>query len=101
VTAQLPTPERLCRGQVELVDRPIVDDHGAVSRPLPAIDILAAMERRGAISPEMRQAGEDFSAMLQRAGLDPLKAANMLPTTGGGQVDGVPFHMLAALAAGM
>jgi hypothetical protein len=79
----------------ERADRPIADEYGAVARPLRAIDILAAMQRRGAISAKMRQAGEDFRAMFRRAGLDPLKAANLLQT-GAGQADDVPFRMLAA-----
>jgi hypothetical protein len=71
-----PTPERLARGPVELLER-AQDEEGRVSRPHRAIDILAAMERRGAITPGMRRAGEDFRALFQRAQLDPLAAADI------------------------
>ncbi len=70
-----PTPERERRG-VELIDKAIADDEGRPSQPYRSIDILAAMERRGAISPEMRQAGEDFQTLFRLAQLDPLKAAD-------------------------
>jgi hypothetical protein len=72
-----PTPERFKRGQVEFLDKTIADDHGRISRPHRAVDILASMERRGSITPEMRQAGEDFRAQFQRAQLDPLKAPDL------------------------
>ncbi len=71
----MPTPERMWRG-VELIDKAIADDEGRPSQPYRSIDILAAMERRGAISPEMRQVGEEFQELFRRAQLDPLKAAD-------------------------
>jgi hypothetical protein len=64
-------------GPVELVSRPIADESGAVARPYRTIDILAAMERRGTITPEMRAAGEDFRARFRQAHLDPLRAADL------------------------
>jgi hypothetical protein len=74
-----PVPrERLSHGAVELLDRPIGDDTGAVSRPYRAIDILGAMERRGAITPAMHVAGDDFNRLFRLAQLDPLRAGQMM-----------------------
>jgi hypothetical protein len=70
-----PTPERMRRG-VELIDRAIADEDGRPSQPYRSIDILAAMERRGAITPEMRTAGEEFQELFRLAQLDPLRAAD-------------------------
>jgi Domain of unknown function (DUF6456) len=69
-----PTPERRSRGIVERVERPIADEQGRPSRPYRAIDTLGTMERRGSITPGMRQAGEDFRARFAIAQLDPLRA---------------------------
>src|SRR5581483_3231777 len=41
------------------------------------LDILTSMERRGAITPGMRQAGEDFRASFAVAQLDPLRALDL------------------------
>jgi hypothetical protein len=73
-----PTPERLSRGIVERVERPIADESGRPSRPYRAVDTLAAMERRGSITTGMRQAGEDFRARFAVAQLDPLRAPDLL-----------------------
>jgi hypothetical protein len=70
-----PTPERMRRG-VELLDRAIADDDGRPSQPYRSIDILAAMERRGAITAEMRQVGEDFSVTFRRAYTGDLRASD-------------------------
>lgn len=70
----VPTPERLHQGLVERPERPIADEAGRSARPYRAVDILAMMERRGSITPEMRQAGEDFRARFAAAHLDPLRA---------------------------
>ena len=72
-----PTPERSRRGIVERVERPIADESGRPSRPYRAVDTLAAMERRGSITTEMRQAGEDFRARFATAQLDPLRAPDL------------------------
>jgi hypothetical protein len=72
-----PTPERLCHGEVERLNRPIADEHGRPARPFQAVDILVAMERRGSITPGMRGAGQDFRETFQRAHLDPLHAAKL------------------------
>lgn len=70
----MPTPERLDHGAVERLERPIADSAGRLARPYRGIDTLAAMERRGSITPAMRQAGEDFRARFAVAQLDPLRA---------------------------
>jgi hypothetical protein len=69
-----PTPERLRHGPVEPLARPIADAAGRPARPYRALDTLAIMERRGSITPAMRQAGEDFRARFTVAQLDPLRA---------------------------
>ena len=71
-----PTPERLRRGLVERLPRPIPDTAGRPSRPYKAVDTLAIMERRGSITAAMRQAGEDFRARFAVAQLDPLRATD-------------------------
>ncbi|HEV2099440.1 MAG TPA: DUF6456 domain-containing protein [Stellaceae bacterium] len=80
---------------IEAVPRPIADDSGAISRPLRSIDILASMERRGVITSQMRQAGEDFRNTFRRASLDPLKSQNLLRARAGNP-DGPSFGAIAA-----
>ena len=69
-----PTRERLQHGPVEASARAIADSLGRLSRPYRAVDTLQIMERRGSITPAMRQAGEDFRARFTVAQLDPLRA---------------------------
>jgi hypothetical protein len=69
-----PTPERHNHGLIERAERPLTDNLGRPARPYRAVDTLAAMERRGTITPEMRQAGEDFRSRFAAAQLDPLSA---------------------------
>lgn len=69
-----PTRERRDRGQIERLERPIADNDGRSARPYRAVDILGAMERRGAITAGMRQAGDDFRARFTVAQMDPLRA---------------------------
>lgn len=71
------TAERLQHGPVEPVARPIADSAGIPGRPYRAVDTLAIMERRGSITPAMRQAGEDFRARFAVAQLDPLRALDL------------------------
>jgi Domain of unknown function (DUF6456) len=78
-----PSSERAQHGAVERLPKPIADDAGSVARPYRAIDLLAAMERRGAITASMRQAGEDFRRAFQRAHFDPLHAADLKRVPGG------------------
>lgn len=75
-TTGLPTPERRQHGPIEQFERPITDDRGRPSRPYRAVDTLAVMQRRGSITPAMRQAAEDFRVRFAAAQLDPLRALN-------------------------
>ena len=72
-----PTPERLRRGGVERLTRPIADEAGHPARPYRSSDTLEQMVRRQTITPAMRQAGEDFRALFHLAHLDPLRAADL------------------------
>ncbi len=72
-----PTPERRQHGAVERLERTIGDAAGHPSRPYRAVDTLAIMQRRGSITPGMRQAGEDFRARFATAQLDPLRALDL------------------------
>ena len=55
-----PTPERLRRGGIERLARPIADEAGRSARPYRASDTLEQMVRRQTITPAMRQAGRGF-----------------------------------------
>lgn len=76
-TAVPPTPERYAHGFIERVAQAIGDDTGRPARPYRAVDTLAIMERKGSITPGMRQAGEDFRARFATAQLDPLRAFDL------------------------
>jgi hypothetical protein len=73
----LPPPERSQHGLIELMDKTIADEQGRPSRPYKSVDILIRMERRGSITPGMRQAGEDFRNAFRRACSDPLAATDL------------------------
>jgi hypothetical protein len=77
----LPTPERARRG-VEILDEVVTyrtDGIAERSASVPrSIDILAAMERRGTITPEMRLAGMEFQEQFRLANIDALAAADLL-----------------------
>jgi hypothetical protein len=77
-----PTPEQVRRG-ARLVEHAIADEAGRPSQPYRSIDILGALERRGAITSEMRAAGEAFQARFRSAALDPLRAGDMARVRGG------------------
>jgi hypothetical protein len=82
-SAVTPTPERHRHDLVEQLERPIADYSGRPARPYRAVDTLATMERRGSITPGMRQAGEDFRVRFATAQLDPLRAFDLSrPRTG-------------------
>lgn len=72
-----PTPERWRRGDVEALPYAIADEAGRPARPYRSIDTLGMMQRRGTITAAMRQAGEDFQALFQRASLDPLRVPDL------------------------
>lgn len=80
----IPTNERRQHGAVERLDQSIADESGRSARPYRAIDTLAAMERRGSITREMRQAGEDFRRRFLHAQLDPLRALDYSRPRSGG-----------------
>jgi hypothetical protein len=88
-----PTPERMRRG-VELLNKSIADEAGRPSQPYRSIDILSAMHRRGSITAEMRQAGDDFQALFRLAQLDPLHAADMSRTIVSGSVHDSPAYRI-------
>lgn len=79
-----PAPERLARGEVERLPTAIADEQGRPARPYRTTDTLLVMERRGTITPAMRQAAEDFRATFRAASLDPLRAPdlNRVPRAG-------------------
>lgn len=72
-----PAPERWARGEIERLPAAIADEQGRPARPYRATDTLLVMERRRTITPEMRQAGEDFRAIFRAASLDPLRAPDL------------------------
>ena len=79
-----PTTERQQRGPIERLPRPIADETGRMARPYRAVDTLAAMERRGSITPGMRHAAEDFRSRFVTAQLDPLRALDYSRPRNGG-----------------
>jgi len=78
-----PTRERWQKGDVEIAPAAIADEAGRPSRPYRHVDLLGSLARKGKISAEMRQAGEDFHALFQRASLDPLRAPDLARTPRG------------------
>lgn len=77
IEALAPTPERWAKGDLALLPRAIADEHGRPARPYRAEDTLARLHRQGAITGEMRQAGDDFHAVFMLAQLDPLGAPDL------------------------
>ena len=73
----VPAPERWARSEVERLPTAIADEQGRPARPYRATDTLLVMERRRTITPEMRQAAEDFRAIFRTAALDPLRAPDL------------------------
>jgi hypothetical protein len=72
-----PSAERLAQGTVERLPQAIADEAGRPVRPYRAVDTLTAMLRKGSITPEMHQAGEDFHALFMTAQLETLRAADL------------------------
>ena len=81
---QAPSAERLAQGTVERLPQAIADEAGRPARPYRAVDTLTAMLRKGTITPEMRQAGEDFHALFMTAQLETLRAADLHRLPDGG-----------------
>ena len=67
-------PSRLRHGPILPPERQIADARGGIGAPYRALDWLELMERRGAISPEMRAGGDRYAADFRAAHLDPLRA---------------------------
>jgi hypothetical protein len=74
IAATAPTVERSGHDAIERLNRAIADSSGLPARPYRVVDTLAIMERRGSITPGMRQAGEDFRTAFAFAQLDPLRS---------------------------
>ena len=72
----LPTPERARRG-VELIPQAIADEDGRPSQPYRAIDVLASLLKRGAITYEMLLAAERFRYEFHISSLEALIAADV------------------------
>ena len=94
--AGTPTPERRHHGPIERLDQVIADDNCRPSRPYRAVDTLAMMQRRGSITPAMRQAAENFRVRFATAQLDPLRALDWSRLR-----SGVPSRRLGADDAGL
>jgi hypothetical protein len=78
-----PSPERLAQGIVERLPQAIADEAGGPARPYRAVDTLTAMLRKGSITAEMHQAGEDFHVLFMVAQLEALRAADLSRTPDG------------------
>jgi hypothetical protein len=85
-----PTPERCQHGAIERLQQPVAEGTGRRGRPYRSVDTLAAMERRGSITPGMRQAGENFRARFATAQLDPLSAFDISRPRTGSRSNGAP-----------
>lgn len=72
-----PPDERWKRGEVEQVEQAIADEEGRPSQPYRARDTLTQLLRAKAITGEMLQAGVQFRDDFDRAGLEPLRAADV------------------------
>ena len=79
-----PTRARRQHDTVERVDgRELIDVLGQVSTPWRVLPLLDAMERRGAITSDMRAAGEAFRGRFRLAQLDGLRASSFMAGVGG------------------
>lgn len=72
-----PTAERLQHGVIERVKDAFIGDDGKTCFPYQAFDLLAVMERRNSITPEMRIAGDRFHDDFAVAGLSGVRAADV------------------------
>jgi hypothetical protein len=78
-----PTPERRQHDDIVLSPEQIADAYGCIGLPWRAETMLTRLQRNGDISASERLAGEEFQRLFRRAGLDPLRAANMAETSRG------------------
>ena len=70
--------ERKGHGDVERIEKPILDAEGLIGHPFRAIDVVAGLLRRGMITAEMHDAGQEFRKQFAVAHLDPLKACDLV-----------------------
>jgi hypothetical protein len=90
-----PTPERMRRGSVALLERQIERrDETEFGIPHIAIDLLVRMEGNNRINRDERVAGERFRDWFRLAQLDSLKAADMARpyVDGGGAIPELEPH---------
>jgi hypothetical protein len=79
-----PTPERFRRGPLERLEWALADAAGGPAGVYRAVDLLAALERRGAIGPEERRAGDRFRIEFHAARLLALGTRDLSRPIGGG-----------------
>lgn len=82
-----PSRWRKQHGRVVVADGQIVDSAGNIGAPYRGLTLLDEWERSGRITPEMRQAGDEFHRLFRLACLDPLQAADMSRAGGCGARD--------------
>jgi hypothetical protein len=82
-----PTRARYRHDLIERVEgRELIDDAGQVATPWRVVPLLEGMRRRGAITLEMRSAGEEFHDRFRLAQLDGLQAASLMGAGGGSNI---------------
>jgi hypothetical protein len=80
-----PTRARRQHDRIDRVDgRELIDAAGQVSTPWRVVPLLETMAARGAITADMRVAGDAFHINFRLAQLDGLRAASLLRAGGGG-----------------
>ena len=80
-----PTRVRRQHDAIERIDgRELIDVLGQVSTPWRVLPLLDAMERRGAITADMRAAGAAFHGRFRLAQLDGLRASSFMAGAGCG-----------------
>ncbi len=103
LTIVKPARVRRQHDAIERVDgRELIDVLGQVSTPWRVLPLLDAMERRGAITGDMRAAGEAFHGRFRLAQLDGLRASALERAGGvwrGGWADGNEAARRAVMVA--
>jgi len=95
-SADAPPRERANHELIERFDRTISDSSGRPGRPYRVVDTLALMERRGTITPSMRQAGEGFRDRFAIAQLDPLSAFDLSRQRSGSRAGSSPAQQVGS-----
>jgi hypothetical protein len=93
-----PTDWRKQHGKVKRLPDQIVDSQGGIGDPWQGYALLDTWERAGRITKEERMAADTFHELFQRAGLSPLRAADM-GRTGGSPIPGKHFGHVGAWEA--